>query len=237
MIKLYGFGPAFGLVDASPFVSKVILFMAIHNIEFELVSDASKLNSAPKKKFPYIDDDGEIIADSSFILDHLSKKHNLDIDAWLNHEQRASAYLIGKSLEENLYWCLVHSRWLNDDTWPLVQARFFNPLPFPLNKIVSFIARRGTIKRISGHGMASHTADEVLQIATRSFSELSALLNTKPFFFGDRISSLDLIAFAQISAFTLASLDNPSNREARKHENLLAFTQRIQDSYFSNHST
>ena len=234
MIKLHSFGPSFGLIDASPFVAKVKLFLSMHNIEFEEVNDLDKLGKAPKQKFPYIEDGSEVIADSSFILEYLSNKHSIDMDAWLTDEQRATAYLIGKSLEENLYWCLVHSRWVNDDTWPTVKAHFFDDMPFPLNKIVPAVARKGTIKRINGHGMGSHNIDQVLTIAQQSFASLSTLLADKPFFFGEKMSSLDIIAFTQLSSFTLASLDNPTNKAAREHQNLVAFTNRIQTSYFPN---
>ena len=49
MIKLHSFGSAFGLIDASPFVTKVKLFMTMHSIEFEEIHDADKLNKAPKQ--------------------------------------------------------------------------------------------------------------------------------------------------------------------------------------------
>lgn len=133
------------------------------------------------------------------------------MDNWLNHDQSATAYLISKSLEENIYWCLVHSRWINDDTWPIIKERFFGDLPFPLNMIVPIMIRRSTRKRINGHGMGAHTNDEIHDIANRSFRSIATLLGNKQYMFGDKISSLDLIVFAQIGAFTLSSFDNPNN--------------------------
>ncbi len=232
MIKLYTFGPAFGLIDPSPFVAKVHLFMTLNKIAFETESDARLLAKAPKKKFPVINDDGKIIADSSFILKHLSEKYKIDMDASLNDTQRATAYHIGKSLEENLYWCLVHSRWMNDDTWPIIKQQFFNDLPFPLNKIVPAVVRNGTRKRINGHGMGAHTDDEINAIANESFASVSTLLGNKAYLFGDTISTLDLIIFAQIGAFTLSIIDNKAARIAKEYDNLVGLTQRIQHAYY-----
>jgi len=234
MIKLHSFGPSFGLIDASPFVAKVKLFMTIHKLEFEEVIDLDKLGKAPKQKFPYIEDGDQIIADSGFIIDYLSDKHSINMDHWLSDEQRALGHLMGKSLEENLYWCLVHSRWINDDTWPTIKAHFFADMPFPLSTIISSLARKGTIKRINGHGMGSHSIQEVLEIADKSFESLSIMLGDKPFFFGDRMSSFDIIAFVQLSAFTLATLDNPINQTARGYSNLVEFTHKTQQTYFPN---
>lgn len=232
MIKLYSFGPAFGLIDPSPFVTKINLFMTMNNIPFETICDSSKLQKAPKKKFPVIDDDGTVIADSMFIIDYLSKKHQIDTDAWLNEEQRASAHLIGKSLEENLYWCLVHSRWINEDTWPIINKQFFSSMPFPLNKIIPFLARSGTKKRINGHGMGAHSNEEIHIIADRSFKSVSTLLGDKPYMFGEQISSLDIIVFALVGSFILSTIDNETSRMARKYENLVTLTEKIQKKYY-----
>ncbi|MBL4672288.1 MAG: glutathione S-transferase family protein [Arenicella sp.] len=233
MIKLHSFGAAFGLIDASPFVSKVKLFLAVHNIDYQEVNDVMRLGKAPKQKFPYIDDGKDIVADSGFILEYLSKKYLIEMDSWLTDEQAATAHLISKSLEENLYWCLVYSRWVNDDTWPIIRSHFFGSMPFPLSTIIPFLARKGTIKRIEGQGMGAHTAEQVLTIAKQSFVSLSTVLADKRFFFGDKMSSLDIIAFAQLSSFTLATLNNPTNSAAREHQNLVEFTERIEQIYFS----
>jgi len=68
MIKLFSFGPAFGLPDPSPFVTKINLYLKLSEIDFETVADVDNLRKAPKSKFPFINDDGEVIADSVFII-------------------------------------------------------------------------------------------------------------------------------------------------------------------------
>jgi len=155
------------------------------------------------------------------------------MDSWLSSEQHAVAYLVGKSLEENLYWCLVHSRWINNDTWPTVKAHYLRSMPFPLNHVIPATAHNGTIKRINGHGMGAHSVEGVLEIATRSFDNLSAILSDKAFFFGGHMSSFGLIAFSQLSSHTLITLNNPMIQACREHTNLIEFTARIQATYFA----
>lgn len=62
MIKLYGFGQAFGVADASPFVVKVDLFLKLSGIEFEYIGDFNQLKKSPKNKLPFIDDNGKKLA-------------------------------------------------------------------------------------------------------------------------------------------------------------------------------
>ena len=232
MIKLYSFGPAFNLADPSPFVAKIDLHLRANNIRYESIASADNLQTAPKGKLPYIDDNGTIVCDSSFIVEHLKEHHNADIDSWLSDEQKATAHLINKSLEENLYWCIVHSRWINDDTWPIVKANFFDAMPFPLNKIIPIVARRSVRANINGHGMGKHSDEEIMHIAKCSLQSLSTLLDEKDFFFGDQLSSLDITAYVMISSLTQASLDTPMNHMAKEFDNLVRYTQKIQQTYY-----
>lgn len=232
MIKLYGFGPAFGLIDPSPFVTKIDLSLRYLKIEYQTVTDQQMLRKAPKQKFPFIEDEGQIIADSVFILDHLKHKYSADADHWLTPQQKATAQLISKSLDENLYWALVQSRWINDDTWPTIRKQFFDGLPFPLNKVIASVARKSITKQINAHGMGKHSDDEINDIATRSFDSLSILLGNNEHFFGEQLSSLDIATFSMVGAFTLPNIDNKLSSIARTYSNLTAFTERLKQKYY-----
>ena len=78
MITLYAFGPAFGLPDPSPFVSKVEVLLKMAGVPYRISTEG--FGKAPKGKLPYIDDDGARIADSTFIRWHLEKKYRIDFD-------------------------------------------------------------------------------------------------------------------------------------------------------------
>jgi len=71
MIRLHQFAPAFGLPNASPFCMKLETYLRMAGLPYETVNDGNVLK-APKGKLPWIDDDGTRVADSSFIIEHLS---------------------------------------------------------------------------------------------------------------------------------------------------------------------
>jgi glutathione S-transferase len=81
---------------------KTQILLKIANLPYR--TDNSGFRAAPKGKIPYIDDDSEIVADSTFIRWHLEKKYGLDFDAGLTLEQRAIAWAFEKMAEEHLYW-------------------------------------------------------------------------------------------------------------------------------------
>jgi len=232
MITLYSFGPAFNVIDPSPFVAKVDFFLRVSGLEFKSITSVNNLQKAPKGKLPFIDDNGTTISDSYFIIEHLKKTHKVDIDGWLNNEQKATAHLVSKSLEENLYWSIAHSRWVDDRTWPIINAHFFGSLAFPLNKVIPWVARRQVRSNLKAQGLGRHNEQEIEQITHHTLSSLSVMLGDKPYFLGEQISSLDITAYPMISSFTEVSLDNPMNDMAKEFENLLAYTNRIKTKYY-----
>ncbi|PCJ20730.1 MAG: glutathione S-transferase [Candidatus Cloacimonadota bacterium] len=232
MIKLFGFGKAFGVMDASPFVLKLHTYFRMIGVDYEDSNDSSNLQSAPKGKLPFIDDNGKKIADSSFIIDYINNKYKPTIDDFLTDQEKAIAYLIGKSLDENLYWCLVYARWVREDTWQIIKKNFFDKMPFPLRHIVPIIARRDIKNKIKKHGIGLHSDQEILDIADKSFKALSDFLGNKKYFMGDKICSLDANAFGILAEFILVSLDDDFNTMAKKYKNLVDYCNRINKEFY-----
>ncbi len=232
MTVLYSFGPNFGLVDPSPFVVKVDAFMRMANIPFEVKIGIKHTKKSDKRKLPIIEDDGQIIPDSQFIIEYLTKKYQITLDDFLTAEQKAQAYLFTKSLDENLYWPMVYSRWVDEQTWPTAKEAFFGKLPLPLKLFLPTIIQKGVKKNLYGQGTGRHSKSEILDIAKASLGALSTLLGDKPYFFGDKISSFDATAYGFLSEFILVNYDNDFNLCARSFDNLVSYCHRIQQAYY-----
>jgi glutathione S-transferase len=77
MITLYAFGPAFGLPDPSPYVIKTEIQLKMAGLPYR--RDLTGFPTAPKGKLPYIEDDGEVVPDSTFIRAHIERKYGVDV--------------------------------------------------------------------------------------------------------------------------------------------------------------
>ncbi|MBB6523573.1 glutathione S-transferase C-terminal domain-containing protein [Pseudoteredinibacter isoporae] len=232
MIKLYGFGPSFGMPDPSSFVLKVNCYMRMAGIDFETVNGQEYLRKAPKGKLPYIEWDGRVIPDSQEIFNAFDEKYDRPLEKDLNPEQQAQSYLMIKSLDENLYWCLVHSRWIREDGWEVTNKALFSSLPGPLKLFVPALVRRGVAKNLKHHGMGLHSDDEILAIAKQSIDALAVLLGDKPYFFGDKPSNLDATVFALIVQLTHSENDIAISPFAKAHQNLVDYCERIAKAYY-----
>jgi glutathione S-transferase len=221
VITLYAFGPAFGLPDPSPFVLKVETLLKMSGRAYRIATDG--LGKAPKGKLPYIDDDGERVADSTFIRWHIEKKYNFDFDRGLSPEQRAIAWALEKMVEDNLYWTLVDTRWNDDGNFHKSTVTFFAKIPAPLRPIVIAMIRRQIRKALRAQGMGRHSGPEIVAIATRSIDAIA----DKPFIMGAEPTGVDATMFAFVAGALCPVFDTPIRTAAERHDNLKRYVGRM----------
>jgi len=149
MIKLYQFKPAFGLPNASPFCMKVENYLRMAGLQYEIAPHASHFK-APKGKLPYIEDGGKVVADSSFIIEYLKSTYGGALDAKLTPVENAQAVALKRMMEENLYWALVYSRWVEPQGWAVTKAEFFKP-------VSALLRRQGPLRAAVPCAFPGHT--------------------------------------------------------------------------------
>jgi glutathione S-transferase len=234
MITLYSFGPAFGLPDPSPFVTKAELLLKIAGLPYAV--DTGSLRKAPKGKLPYIVDNGETVADSTFIRWHLEKKYNIDFDRGLNTEQRAIAWAFEKMLEEHLYWAAVHARWVDDTNFAKGPANFFRKIPAPIRLFLVPMIRRHVRRALHSQGFGRHSPEEIVALGSRSIDATADFLGTKPFMMGAELTGLDATAFAFLAGVLCPLFETPLRAAAERHDNLRRYVGRMTVRFYPDRS-
>jgi glutathione S-transferase len=230
MITLYTFGPYFGLPDASPFVIKAMLLLKLAGLEYS--EDRGGYRKAPKGKLPFINDDGMIAADSTFIRFHIEKKYGLDFDAGFTPEERAVAWAAEKMCEEHLYFAMVAARWLDHANFANGPAEFFKAVPMPLRPVVQSLIRRKVEKTLKLQGFGRHTPAERDELAIADINALAALLGDKAFLLGEKPCGADAAVFAFAAGFLTPVFATPIRTAAERHKNLTGYRDRIMQQYF-----
>lgn len=230
MITLYAFGPFFGLPDPSPFVIKAMLLLKLAGLPYR--EDRGGFRKAPKGKLPYINDDGLIVADSTFIRFHIEKKYGVDFDAGLTLEQKAVAWAIEKMCEEHLYWAGVATRWLDDANFAKGPAQFFKVVPLPFRPIVQSLVRRKIKKALKLQGFGRHTPAEQDELGVADINALASLIGDKAFVMGEKPCGADATVFAFVAGFMTPVFATPIRAAAERHANLTGYRDRILRRYF-----
>jgi glutathione S-transferase len=230
MITLYTFGAAFGLPDPSPFVTKVEVLLKMAGLAYRI--DNTGFRRAPKGKLPYIDDDRERIADSTFIRWHLENKYHIDFETGLSAEQRAIGWAFEKMAEDNLYWALVDARWFDEPNFAKGPREFFRKIPAPVRPLLIAFIRRQLKRTLYGQGMGRHNRAEIVALGTRSIVAIAEFLGTKPFFMGSEPTGVDATIFAFVAGTLCPHFDTPLRTAAECHNNLRRYIGRMTARYY-----
>ncbi len=230
MITLYTFGPKFGLPDPSPFCMKAIVLLKMAGLEFKTAE--ADLQKAPKRKAPYMDDDGTIVPDSTFIRLHLEKTRGIDFDEGLSDTDHAISWAFEKLCEDNLYWAVVEARWMNDRNFNAGPVQFFEAVPGIMRPLLVPMVRRQVRRDLKGQGTGRHSEAEIAELATRGISGLSAFLGDKPYLMGPAPCAADASVFATVANLLCEVFESPLLDATKKHANLVAYRDRLMTQYF-----
>lgn len=231
MLKIYGFGPAPGLPDLSPFVVKAMTLLKFAGLDY--VVDTTGFRRAPKGKLPYVDDAGAIVADSTFIRLHLEKTRGIDFDAGLSSPERAQSWAVEKMCEDHLMWIIARHRWTDDDNFARGVGAFFDKiLPAPARGIGKWAIRRDLLKRFRQQGVGRFSDMEVAVLGTRDVEALGTLIDEKPFLMGEAPCAADATVFAMLLLLMDPATASSTRDAALSRSNLVAYRDRMMGRFF-----
>ncbi|XP_023938725.1 failed axon connections [Bicyclus anynana] len=204
LVYLYQFSRTPLLPSTSPYCLKVETWLRLAGIKYENVDHKAKFRSK-KGQLPFVELNGEEIADSTFIIKQLSEKYNKDLDAGLSADQRVVTHAMISMIENHLSWVIFWWRAKYPESvlkgyQMNLQNALNTRLPIPiLNFCYKFNSGRKGMKKAKAHGIGVHSQEEIIDFGNNDLRVLSDLLSDKPFFFGDEPTLLDVVAFANLA--------------------------------------
>ena len=230
MITLYGFGAGFGLPEISPFVTKTEVQLKMAGLAYR--KERAMPPASPKGQLPFIEDDGEKIADSTFIRAHIERKYGFDFDAGLDREVRARAWAFERMIEHHVYWALVGARWVDADNFAKGPSHFFDGAPSDKREQLRENAQFRVAENYLLSGLGRHAPDDDVELALRSILALSVQLGTKPYLMGDKPCGADATAFGALGGILTPFFSSKLREEVETFANLTAYVDRMMRQYY-----
>ncbi|XP_052901498.1 failed axon connections isoform X1 [Anopheles moucheti] len=207
VVYLYQFTRTPMLPSISPFCLKVETWLRLAGLKYENIDHKLKLRSK-KGQLPFVEVNGEEIADSTIIMQELATRYDKDLDAALTQEQRNIAHAMISMLENHLVWVVLS--WRSKNTEQMLKGYKINlqhalgsRLPNALlNFFFKFQFSRKCFqgaKKVKAQGLGVHKPEEIEEFGRKDLKVLSELLADKPFFFGDEPTTLDCVAFSVLA--------------------------------------
>ena len=230
MIVLYGFGPGFGLPEISPFVTKTEVQLKMAGLAYR--KEKARPTSSPKGQLPFIDDDGQAVADSTFIRAHLEGKYGFDFDAPLDLQDRAQAWAFERMIEHHLYWAMVGARWVEPENFAKGPAHFFDAAPEHMQEKLREDAQFRVAENYLLSGLGRHAPDEDVDLAVRSLFALSVQLGDKPYLLGGSPCGTDATAFGALAGILTPFFASRLRERTEQFGNLTAYVDRMMSRYY-----
>lgn len=223
--------PCWGLPNASPFCLKLETWLRMAGLAYV----AKDIKGPPKSKsgkIPYIErPDGSLLSDSSVIIETLTREHSVKLDDGLSSTEKAQGLLIQRLFEEELYFHMLYDRWFDPAGWQITEPAYFKSLPWILRTAVVPVIRRQLIGALRGQGTARLPDEYRQKKGIADLSAVAAVLGERQFFLG-RPSTVDAIAYGFLANCLWTPVRSPVVDSAREHRNLVAFCERMKETYW-----
>jgi len=239
IVYLYQFTRTPVLPSLSPYCLKVETWLRLAGIKYENVDHKMKYKSK-KGQLPFVEVNGEEIADSAMIIKELAQRYNQDLDAGLSPEQKNVAHATISMLENHFAWvvkwwrCQFPGEYFRAAKLNLQQA-YNTRIPNAVLNFAFKLRYRQAAKKVRAHGIGVHKPEEIEEFGHNDLKVLSDLLADKPFFFGEAPTQLDVVAFANLAQ--VAFMDKEVSYALRDWmvencANLVDFCNRVKDRAF-----
>jgi glutathione S-transferase len=236
VITVYGYVPAWGLPDISPYVTKLVNYLTFTGLDFQhKTQDLARLDQdAPFGKLPYIvDADGTKVGDSNQIIAYLKNRYGDPLDGDQEPVEAAQALAFNRMVEEHLYWSgVIQPRWRYPDQFEIyipyiVQGAEVTP---ELRQAL-FAFRDRIVDEFNGQGMGRRPDEEVFAFLKADIDALSTFLGDKPYFMGDKLRSIDASVYSSFRHVADQPWDFPGRDYARSKANIVAYADRLRDEF------
>ncbi|XP_049829864.1 failed axon connections [Schistocerca gregaria] len=204
VVYLYQFSRTPLIPSLSPYCLKVETWLRLAGIKYENVDHKMKFRSK-KGQLPFVELNGEEIADSTIILKELGQRFGKDLEAGLTNDQKNVSHAMISMIENHLVWVVAWWRTKYPDNVIKgykvnLQHALGSKIP---NGILNFFfkftfARKGA-KKVKAQGIGVHKPEEIIEFGQNDLKVLSDMLADKPFFFGDEPTTLDVVAFSSLA--------------------------------------
>lgn len=188
---------------------------------------------APRGKLPYIEDNGQKIADSRLIVTYLKTTYGDHDNTILSPAEQAIATSFQRLLEENLYWIGMVTRWnYSEENWQENKQAIFGALPPIARDLAASVYRKKIRGQIMGHGMGRLTLEEMFELGKEDIDSLANFLDKKSYFMGAQPTSLDASAYGILINTLGCPIESPLKDYALTKSNIFDYCRRMQARFF-----
>ncbi len=219
-----------GIPNESPFCCKLETYLRMVGASYNLKEVVSP-KKGPHGKVPYIEQGSHRLGDSGRIIDSLEKKYGLDQE--LSEKERAHSLLVMRTLEEHLYWGIVHTRWMDPKGYQKFTEPFRKQLPFPIGYLLPPMIKRVVKKELWYGGIGRHHSSHLYELCLNDLKAICSLLDRAPYFFGDQPHIVDAALYGSFLSILFQPWKTPLFDYLSQQDHVLEYCLHISQVFYS----
>jgi len=137
-----------------------------------------------------------------------------------------------RMLEENLYWVITYSQWMEDAAWEAYKPVILGSLSSAERQTAETQFREVLRGYLHAQGRWRHSRAEVYEIGNADLSALSVYLQEKPYVMGEEPTTLDATAYAFLTRVLWVPYESPLKTHLQTLTNLVDYCQRMRGKYY-----
>ena len=205
-VQLFRPPGSWGLLSVSPFCIKLEVWLKLVGIPYQ--TTAADPRRAPRGKIPYVSINGALLGDSQLIIEHLTERRGVVLDAELTAVQRAWGHTLRKTAEDSLYFHIVHARWVDADGFAAYRSVIGALMPAPVRLLGPHLVRRMVRRQLHGQGLGRFDDADRTVLAAADADALQTALSEAPFALGDEPHSVDASLYAMLVSILAFPVDS-----------------------------
>lgn len=232
VVYLYQFPSCRTIVTVSPYALKLETWLRWQNIPYKSIRGTKRWSK--HGQIPFVELNGEQIADSNIIIQTLQKKFDRQ-DEGLSAEEQSITRAVAMMIENQTVMSYFYYRYVEDAVKFLATWEFIRPM---FRFVISRSFPKEFRKRALNHGIGKHDVEDIYKFGIEDFQAVSNLLGDKKYFFGDNMTTLDCYLFGHLCQVLYIPVNYPHTAYIRKNcQNLVEYTSRIKNEFWPDWDT
>jgi len=217
VVYLYQFPRAKAVPDLSPFCIKIETFLRAHQIKHEVFGDYTVRSK--EGRVPFIELNGEQIADSQIILWHLYTYFKIDEKEGLTDQQKGMSRAIDRLIEGTSYYPITYFRSYEHAEDCVDESISGMKLNWLEKKAAVWKLKHDTKAKLMNEGTMLHSREDIIEILRRDIRALSDILGNQEYLFGSEPTLADLTLFGHYGLIYYLPFDEPTKVILNEEDN------------------
>ncbi|MCF4099513.1 hypothetical protein [Maritalea mediterranea] len=179
-IKVFGFVPAWGLPTSGPFALKLLAWLNAHKIDYQFEAEMNT-GKGPKGKSPWVEMEGNLIADSDVIIRSIAKTKAIDLHQDLMDPQIAAGHSLKVAFEERFHQILEWELFETPQGLAFIKQAIAGSVPAPLAPIIFMLVKRQFTKQLYARGISRHSQTHIVQLGDDLLTALESFIKAGGF--------------------------------------------------------